>query len=245
MAHSINFAYGRANSNRFSMMPDPGILASPTWDVAMPLHHYLPYLAAAWSVYFVAVVSPGPAVVALINTSMTKGRKAGMAFATGIMTGSLVWASLSAIGLAALIAAYAELLVVIKIAGGLYLLYLAWKAFRSAASGDEALRNTSGIPETLGRLYLKGFLLHLTNPKAIFIWISLVSLGLPTGAPASIMIVYIVGCLSIGLLSLNAMAMMFSTSPVVAGYRRARRYIEATMGAFFAFAGVKMLTTQV
>jgi threonine/homoserine/homoserine lactone efflux protein len=212
----------------------------------MPLHHYLPYLAAAWSVYFVAVVSPGPAVVALINTSMTKGRKAGMAFATGIMTGSLVWASLSAIGLAALIAAYAELLVVIKIAGGIYLLYLAWKAFRSAASTDEALRQASGDGgETLGRLYLKGFLLHLTNPKAIFIWISLVSLGLPTGAPASIMLVYIIGCLSIGLLSLNAMALMFSTSPVVAGYRKARRYIEATMGAFFALAGVKMLTTQV
>jgi threonine/homoserine/homoserine lactone efflux protein len=212
----------------------------------MPLHHYLPYLAAAWSVYFVAVVSPGPAVVALINTSMTKGRKAGMAFAIGIMTGSLVWASLSAIGLAALIAAYAELLVVIKIAGGLYLLYLAWKAFKSAASSEEALRNAAGSSgETLGRLYLKGFLLHLTNPKAIFIWISLVSLGLPSGAPALIMVVYIIGCLTIGLLSLNAMALMFSTSPVVAGYRKARRYVEATMGAFFAFAGFKMLTVRI
>lgn len=212
----------------------------------MPLHHYLPYLAAAWSVYFIAVVSPGPAVVALINTSMTKGRKAGMAFATGIMTGSLVWASLSAIGLAALIAAYAELLVVIKIAGGLYLLYLAWKAFRSAASSDAGLRNASGgSGETLGRLYLKGFALHLTNPKAIFIWISLISLGLPSGAPASIMVVYIIGCLIIGLLSLNAMALLFSTSPVVAGYRKARRYIEATMGAFFAFAGFKMLTARI
>lgn len=211
----------------------------------MPLHHYLPYLAAAWSVYFIAVVSPGPTVVALINTSMTKGRKAGMAFATGIMTGSLVWASLSAIGLAALIAAYAELLVVIKIAGGLYLLYLAWKAFRSAASTDDAVRYASGNGgETLGRLYLKGFLLHLTNPKAIFIWISLVSLGLPSGAPASIMVVYIVGCLIIGLLSLNAMALMFSTSLVVAGYRKARRYIEATTGVFFAFAGFKMLTAR-
>src|SRR3569833_1015091 len=100
----------------------------------MNLHHYLPYLAVAWKAYFVAVISPGPAVVALINTSMTKGRAAGMAFATGIMTGSVCWACLSAIGLAALIAAYAELLIVIKIAGGLYLLYLAWRAFRSAAS---------------------------------------------------------------------------------------------------------------
>lgn len=211
----------------------------------MNLPHYLPYLAAAWSIYFIAVISPGPAVVALINTSITKGRKAGMAFATGIMTGSLVWASLSAIGLAALIAAYGELLIVIKIAGGLYLLYLAWKAFRRAASGNEAPGSASGMEnETLARLYLKGLALHLTNPKAIFIWISLVSLGLPTGAPASVMAVYIAGCLGIGLMSLNAMALMFSAAPVVRGYRRARRLIEVSMGAFFAFAGVKLLTAQ-
>jgi threonine/homoserine/homoserine lactone efflux protein len=212
----------------------------------MNLHHYLPYLAVAWMAYFVAVISPGPAVVALINTSMTKGRNAGMAFATGVMTGSLCWATLSTIGLAALLAAYAELLVVIKIAGGVYLLYLAWKAFKSAASRDD---RGHGMPdmrgESLKRLYLKGLALHLTNPKAVFIWISLVSLGLPAGAPAGIMAVYVAGCLTMGLLSLNAMALMFSASPVVKGYRRARRYIEACMGAFFAFAGVKMLTAGV
>lgn len=212
----------------------------------MNLHHYLPYLAVAWSAYFIAVVSPGPAVLALINTSMNKGRNAGMAFATGVMTGSLCWATLSTIGLAAVLSAYAELLVVIKIAGGLYLLYLAWKAFKRAASRDDTLRNAADLhAESLRRLYLKGLALHLTNPKAVFIWISLVSLGLPAGAPSSIMAVYVAGCLTIGLVSLNAMALMFSASPVVRGYRKARRYIEACMGAFFAFAGVKMLTAGV
>lgn len=212
----------------------------------MDLHHYLPYLAVAWVAYFIAVVSPGPAVVALINTSMTRGRNAGMAFATGVMTGSVCWACLSAIGLAALIAAYAELLIVIKIAGGLYLLYLAWKAFRSAAMREDAIGvDPAGGSKSLKRLYLKGLALHLTNPKAIFIWISLVSLGLPAGAPASIMAIYIVGCLAIGLLSLNTMALLFSAAPVVRAYRRARRTIEALMGAFFAFAGIKMLTAGV
>lgn len=212
----------------------------------MNLHHYLPYLAVAWSAYFIAVISPGPAVLALINTSMNKGRNAGMAFATGVMTGSLCWATLSTIGLAAVLSAYAELLVVIKIAGGLYLLYLAWKAFKSAASRDDTLRNAADLhAESLRRLYLTGLALHLTNPKAVFIWISLVSLGLPAGAPSSIMAVYVVGCLTIGLLSLNAMALMFSAAPVVKGYRKARRYIEACMGAFFAFAGFKMLTAGV
>jgi threonine/homoserine/homoserine lactone efflux protein len=212
----------------------------------MNLHHYLPYLAVAWSAYFIAVISPGPAVLALINTSMNKGRNAGMAFATGVMTGSLCWATLSTIGLAAVLSTYAELLVIIKIAGGLYLLYLAWKAFKSAAARGDALSDAADLPaESLRRLYLKGIALHLTNPKAVFIWISLVSLGLPVGAPSSIMAVYVAGCLTIGLLSLNAMALMFSASPVVRGYRKARRYIEACMGAFFAFAGVKMLTAGV
>lgn len=99
--------------------------------------------------------------------------------------------------------------------------------------------------DTLRRRYLKGLALHLTNPKAVFIWISLVSLGLPAGAPSSVTAIYVAGCLSIGLRSLNAMALMFSASPVVRAYRRARRYIEASMGAFFAFAGVKMLTAGI
>lgn len=212
----------------------------------MPIHEYLPYLAVAWTAYFIAVASPGPAVIALINTSMTKGRKAGMAFATGIMTGSVVWSVLSAVGLAAVIAAYAELLIVIKIAGGLYLLYLAWKAFKSAAAPTEASADIAvSKGETHGRLYLKGFLLHVTNPKAIFVWISMVSLALPAGAPATIMGAFIGGCLIIGLVSLNAMALMFSTSPVVIAYRRARRWIEGAMAVFFAFAGFKLLTTRI
>ncbi|MBB4575673.1 hypothetical protein GGI59_004490 [Rhizobium lentis] len=54
--------------------------------------------------------------------------------AIGISAGSFLWASMTAIGLTALIAAYASVLTAIKIVGGLYLLCLAFKAFRSAAS---------------------------------------------------------------------------------------------------------------
>jgi threonine/homoserine/homoserine lactone efflux protein len=212
----------------------------------MPIHEYLPHLAVAWGAYFIAVISPGPATVALINVSITKGRNAGMAFATGIMTGSLCWACLSAIGLAAVLAAYAEFLVVLKIAGGLYLLYLAWKSFRSATRSHEAaVISVGGAAESSPRLYGKGLALHLTNPKAVLVWISLVSLGLPAGAPASLIALYVAGCFAIGMLSLNAFALMFSAPPIVAGYRKARRYIEAAMGAFFAFAGVKMLLMRV
>ena len=58
-------------------------------------------------------------------------------------------------------------------------------------------------------LDLKGLALHLTNPKAALVWMSLVSLGLPTGAPASLISVYVAGCFLIGMLSLNGFALMF------------------------------------
>lgn len=211
----------------------------------MDLHHDLPHLAIAWIAYFIAVISPGPATMALIGTSMTRGRNAGMAFATGVMTGSLIWACLSAIGLAALLGAYAEFLIVLKIAGGLYLLYLAWKSFRSAAAIDVPASVVGTGNKTMRRIYLNGLALHLTNPKAVLVWISLVSLGLPAGASATLIAIYVAGCFAIGMLSLNGFALMFSAPPVVAVYRKARRYIEAAMGAFFAFAGIKMLTAQV
>lgn len=212
----------------------------------MLIHDHLPTLAIAWMAYFIAVISPGPATLALMATSMTRGRHAGMAFATGVMTGSLCWACLSAVGLAALLAAYTELLIVLKIAGGLYLLYLAWRSFRSALSVEApGLSTRGGGEESLRRLYFKGLALHLTNPKAALVWISLMSLGLPVGAPATLIALYVAGCFLIGMLSLNTFALMFSAPPVVAVYRRARRGIEASMGAFFAFAGVKMLMTRV
>ncbi|MDH6267728.1 threonine/homoserine/homoserine lactone efflux protein [Rhizobium sp. SG_E_25_P2] len=211
----------------------------------MSIADTLPHLAVAWLAYFIAVISPGPATLALISTSMTRGRAAGMAFALGVMTGSLTWACASAIGLAAVMASYAEVLIVLKIAGGLYLLYLAWKSFRSAmTSGDLAEAAKDGGKESLRRLYLKGLGLHLTNPKAVLAWISLISLGLPMGAPASMIAFYIAGCFLIGLVSLNGMAVLFSLPPVVALYRRGRRGIDGVMGAFFAFAGVKLLTAR-
>lgn len=212
----------------------------------MDLHHYLPYLSVAWAAYFIAVISPGPATLALIGTSMNHGRKAGIALAMGVLTGSFVWSSLTALGLAALLTAYAGMLTVLKILGGLYLLWLAYKAFRSAMKGNDAhLATIIGQNLSWRKLYLRGLGIHLTNPKAILAWISLLSLGLPPGAPPSVIGIYIAGCLTIGFLTFNGIALLFSMGPVLRGYRKARRYIEASMGAFFAFAGVKMLMARI
>ncbi|KQS87656.1 MULTISPECIES: LysE family translocator [unclassified Rhizobium] len=206
---------------------------------------YLPQLMVAWGAYIIATASPGPAIVAIISTSISRGRAGGLALAAGVLTGSYTWAMLAAAGLSALIRSYGNALFVLKIAGGLYLLWLAFKALKAAMRKE--IENDTPLdrqPPSLRRLYLKGLGIHLTNPKAIFSWLTLVSLGTPQDAP-HVMPILIGGCMLLGIVIFMGFALLFSIEPIHRGYKRARRGIEAAMAGFFAFAGFKLLTARI
>lgn len=212
----------------------------------MNLPNILPHLAVAWSIYFLAVISPGPATLAIAGTAMANGRSRGVALATGVITGSFIWATLAALGLSALLAQFAYALTGLKIAGGCYLLWLGWKNLRSAARANYgAVATADREVLSLKACYLRGLGIHLTNPKAIFVWISLVSLGLPAHAPAEVVYIFIGGAMVIGFTSFNMLAVLFSTEPMVRGYAKARRVIEGAMGLFFGLAGLKLLTSRI
>ncbi len=205
---------------------------------------YLPQLMVAWGAYIIATASPGPAIVAIISTSISRGRAGGLALAAGVLTGSYTWAMLAAAGLSALIRTYGNALFILKIAGGLYLLWLALKALKAAMRKEtEAAVLLEKQPPSLRRLYLKGLGIHLTNPKAIFSWLTLVSLGTPQDAP-QVMPILIGGCMLLGVIIFMGFALLFSIEPVHRGYKKSRRWIEGAMAGFFAFAGLKLLTVK-
>lgn len=207
---------------------------------------YLPDLLLVYSAFAIAVGSPGPSNMAIMGTAMEQGRTAGLTLALGVSTGSLTWGLLSTAGVSALIAAHAGMLLVIKIAGGLYLLYLGWRSARSAMRrGDMPELAASGEPVNFRRIYLRGYLMHITNPKAILGWTAIIAIGLKPDMPASVVLALLAGC---GLISLTlncCYALAFSSQPMVRGYRRARRYIEGALAGIFAFAGFKLLTSNV
>jgi len=211
----------------------------------MPIHEYLPYLAVAWTAYFIAVVSPGPATLALAATSMTSGRAAGVSLALGVYTGSFIWACLTSLGLAAILAAYAGVLTILKIVGGLYLLWLAWKSFRSAMTPNALhLAALANKELTRRQLYFKGLMLHLTNPKAILFFGSLYSFGVPGDATVGdlALIVAAVGLQSA--IVLHGYAILFSNPLVVGGYLKLRRWFDGVFAAAFGYAGYKILSAK-
>lgn len=205
----------------------------------------LPQIMAAYLVYLVAVISPGPAIMAIVSTSIAQGRRAGLTMAAGVFAGSFTWAMAASFGLAALLTHYAQLLQLLKIAGGLYLLYLAYKALRSALRKEEMLPETGkAAPRTLKQTFLLGYAIHLTNPKAIFAWLAIISIGLPAHASIEAVGFIVGGCLATGIAVFTGYALLFSTSGALAVYRRARRGIDGTMALLFGVAGVKLLTAR-
>lgn len=203
-------------------------------------------IALVYGTYLIATASPGPSNMAIMGTAMRDGRLPALALAAGVITGSLFWAILAATGLSAVLAAYAQALFVIKIFGGVYLLYLAFRAGRSALKPASSFVRTDAMHATprYRALYRQGLLMHIGNPKAIMAWIAIMSLGFRDDAAPGMLPAIVGGCAVLGVMVFGGYAMVFSTASMIALYARLRRWIEAVLSAVFAAAGFKMLLSQ-
>ncbi len=205
---------------------------------------FLPGIFLAYAAYLLSIVSPGPNILSIMGTSMAVGRSSGVALALGVSTGSFIWAVLSAAGLSALLSTYAQALIVIKIVGGLYLLWLAYKSFRAAAKRHDTAAAPGGNNLTLRRYFLRGLTVQMTNPKALLAWIAIMSLGLQQGAPMIVAAAIVIGTTALAFVLHGTYALAFSTQPMVRVYAKARRGIHAALGTFFAVAGLKLLSSR-
>ena len=206
---------------------------------------YLPGILIAYSICLIGLASPGPNILSIIGTSMHDGRKSGVALAMGVATGSCCWAVLTVAGLSAVLAAYAWALTFIKIAGGFYLLWLAYKAFKSAVARHDIHTRIVDVQNQRPLTYfLRGLTIQMTNPKAALSWIAIVSLGMQEGAPLWVGAAIVVGTFAISSTLHIMYALAFSTQTMVRLYGNARRGIQVTLGVFFTLAGLKLLTSR-
>jgi threonine efflux protein len=206
------------------------------------LHHLL----LVFLVYIIGAASPGPSNMRIMGVAMQDGRKSALCLAAGVVSGSLFWGSLAATGISAVLAKYAHALVIMKILGGAYLLYLGFKAARSALKTDEQLANGASAPRRASglQLYQRGLLMHLTNPKALLGWIATMSLGLGAEASQSTVVIILTGCALLSVTIFCGYAIVFSTAPMIRAYQRARRLIEGSLAMVFGAAGLKLLFTR-
>ncbi len=128
-----------------------------------------PYFAYA-AALGVAAFIPGPGVAGLVGQSLGNGLRASLFFLAGLALGDLVYLTIAVAGLAALAEIFSDALLVVKILGGAYLIYLAclfWTS-RGGLADLHAAKARSGL-----RAFFAGFTVTLGNPKTIVFYLAL------------------------------------------------------------------------
>ena len=143
----------------------------------------------------VVALAPGPDNLFVLAQSATHGAKAGLCIICGLCTGVCIQTALLVVGVSALIAASPTAFFVIQCLGAAYLLYLAYKSFQVRAGTvklDE--RRKDGLRPTdergagslsYRRLYLRGVIMNLTNPKAVLFALSFIPPAVKMNSPLS------------------------------------------------------------
>ena len=210
----------------------------------MPSDFLSTSFVVALTAYTVGVASPGPSNMAIMATAMSRGRRHALALSAGVVCGSLLWGVAAALGLSTLLRSYSWALFGLKVLGGFYLLFLSLKAARTALAPLQPEFSTRNVGESKWQSFYGGLGMHLTNPKAIFVWLSIVALALPPDATRDSAVGIVASCGVVGAVVFFGYALAFSTPIARVAYARAHRWINATLSAVFAVAGVRLLLSR-
>lgn len=191
-------------------------------------------------VHLLAVASPGPSTVLVVQTAAVSGRRGGLVAALAMMLGALAWAMAALWGLQALFAQFAWLYLFFRIAGGLYLIWLAVMLWRHARDPLPEMTAGEAVRGSGGQIFARALLLQLGNPKIMVFFGSIFLSVLPQHLP---------GWMEGAVLALVAfdeftwfalLALLFSGEPARAFYRRAKFWLDRIMGGALALLGLRL-----
>lgn len=112
---------------------------------------------------FLLCLAPGPDNIYVLTQGMTKSKKAAIVTTLGLTSGLIIHTSAAVLGISVIFQTSQIAFDVVKYLGALYLLYIAYQAFKYRNEPlDLAVQNSSN---ELKKLYFKGFIMNILNPK--------------------------------------------------------------------------------
>jgi threonine/homoserine/homoserine lactone efflux protein len=188
-------------------------------------------------------ISPGPDMALVTTTSLLHGRAAAIRTSLGISSGTLIWATLAGLGVAALLAASAETFAVIRLLGAAYLVYLGVRAlleaFRRPVPDGAA---SDPVPTTVARRpYRQGLLTNLFNPKVGLFYTTLVPQLVDPGDPIALVSIAVGAAhATIGLVWLVVLAVVVDRLGDVLRRPRIRRALAGATGTILVAFGLRV-----
>ena len=206
-------------------------------DLALTL---IPILA----VLVIGVISPGPSFILVARTAVAVSRSAALSSALGMGIGAALLALAALFGLNVLLQQIPGAYLALKVGGGLYLLWLAWKTWRGARSPVRLADAGAAVQAGPRRHFAMAAATMLSNPKAAVQYGVIFAAMLPREPSAVLMAVLpaSIFALEFGWYALVALAL--SAPRPRAAYLQAKTGIDRVAGALLAALGVKLLISS-
>lgn len=181
-----------------------------------------------------AILTPGPAIIATVQTAFAHGRENALPYALGLACGASLWCIAALFGLALVFKLHPGWFAGLKIFGGFYLLWFAWGLW--AAS-------TRPLPPAAGgaKGFVGGIALNLSNPKPALFYAALILSVFPDVlTPARQGLVYAI-CLATELFWYALVAVLMSTAPMRSRYFAAKFWIDRAASLAMALLGLLLI----
>lgn len=190
----------------------------------------------------IGAMSPGPSFVVVSRIAISRSRLDGLAAALGMGAGGVVFAVLALAGLTALLSQFEWLYVLLKVAGGAYLVYIAINIWRSAGQPLDVSDAATGNRAPM-RSFATALLTQLSNPKTIIVYASIFAALLPRTVPLSLVIALPLGVFAVEAGWYAIVALAFSARHPRRLYLAAKSWIDRTAGAVMAGLGLRLIVS--
>lgn len=200
------------------------------------------FLALA-TVQMMAAISPGPAVLMTARTGVTQGLRMGIWMAAGIGFGAVFWAVCALFGLAVLFKIAPALLTVLKIAGGAYLIWIAYQMWRHAPEPLSTDANDTSLPQSGPAALWKGITTQLANPKPVVFFGAVFAGMVPPDTPLWIKGALLCVVFSTDFIWNVIVARLFSFERSRRFYLSLKTLIDRSFGGLLAALGLKVALT--
>ncbi|HJV87322.1 MAG TPA: LysE family translocator [Noviherbaspirillum sp.] len=203
-----------------------------------------------FGLFFAAVLllnaTPGPDTAYIVGRSVAQGRAAGLMSAMGISAGCCVHAVASAVGLSAILAASATAFMLIKLAGGAYLVYLGIR-MALARPGNAQERSAARDVRSRRTIFWQAMVTNVLNPKVILFFLAFIPQFVRADAGQKTTAFLLLGVM-FALISMcwnSGTAMLAGTLARRAGRSpRVRLWLERTVGGAFIALGARLALSR-
>jgi len=201
-------------------------------------------LAAFFMASVLLALAPGPDNIFVLTQSALHGKLSGLLVTLGLCTGLIVHTTAVAFGVAVIFQASALAFTALKLLGAGYLLYLAWGAWRAGAT---KINSGSGVGLSLGKLYRRGIIMNVTNPKvSIFFLAFLPQFADPARGSLTLQMILLGGVFIIStILVFGSIALLAGAlGSILARSDRAQIVMNRVASLVFIGLALKLSTTQ-